>query len=193
MNDLTALPDDLPESADDHAADHLPGLSLPALRLPSTSREVIDLAALGQPGRCVLYCYPMTGRPGTDLPESWDSIPGARGCTPEACGFRDHHNDLRAAGAASVFGLSGQDTAYQQEAAGRLHLPFAMLSDTGFQLAGQLRLPTFQAAGQRFYTRLTLIIREGRIEHVFYPVFPPDQHAQQVLDWLGGHPAGPLG
>jgi len=190
MNGLTDLPGDLPAPVDDGAASHLPGLLLPALRLPATSGEVIDLAGLGQRGRSVLYCYPLTARPGTDLPDGWDAIPGARGCTPEACGFRDHHAELTAAGAASVHGLSSQDTGYQQEAAQRLQLPFAMLSDTELALAAALGLPTFEADGRRLYTRLTMVIGGGRIEHVFYPVFPPDQHAQQVLDWLRAHPAG---
>ncbi|HEU5419151.1 MAG TPA: peroxiredoxin [Streptosporangiaceae bacterium] len=189
MNGLTELPDDLPVPVDDGAARHLPGLALPGLSLRATSGEMIDLSGLGQPGRSVLYCYPLTARPGTDLPDGWDAIPGARGCTPEACAFRDHHSELTAAGVTSVFGLSSQDTAYQQEAAERLHLPFAMLSDAGFGLADALRLPTFEAAGSRLYTRLTMVIRDGRIEHVFYPVFPPGEHAQQVLDWLRAYPA----
>ncbi len=190
MNELTRLPDDLPVPVDDGAARHLPGLALPSISLPATSGAMTDLARLGQPGRSVLYCYPLIGRPGTDLPDGWDAIAGARGCTPEACAFRDHHRELMAAGVTSVFGLSSQDTAFQQEVAGRLHLPFAMLSDIGFALADTLRLPTFEAAGNRLYTRLTLVVRDGRIEHVFYPVFPPDQHPQQVLDWLRDHPAG---
>ena len=132
----------------------------------------------------MLYLYPMTGRPDAALPHGWDSIPGARGCTPESCGFRDHHRELLDAGARQVFGLSSQNTAYQQEAAERLHLPFAMLSDPQLHLAAELRLPTLQAAGRTYYQRLTLVIRDASIEHVFYPVFPPDTHAQQVRDWL---------
>jgi peroxiredoxin len=189
VTDPTRLPEDLPVPQDDGAADHLPGLAIPSLRLPSTAGDLIDVQALGQASRSILYCYPLTAQPGTDLPGGWDAIPGARGCTPEACSFRDHHNDLLAAGASSVFGISGQDTAYQQEVVARLHLPFAMLSDTGFRLADALRLPTFQASGARLYTRLTLVIRAGRIEHAFYPVFPPGQHAQQVLAWLHANPA----
>lgn len=185
--DFLTLPAGLPVPHDDGAADHLPGMRMPGLRMPSTDGGTIGLDALG-PGRTVLYLYPLTGRPGTDLPEGWDSIPGARGCTPEACGFRDHYHDLLAAGAAHVFGLSSQDTGYQREAAGRLHLPFPMLSDPGLSLAGALGLPTFQAGGQTLYKRLTLIISGGVIEHVFYPVFPPDEHAQQVLSWLRDSP-----
>ncbi|WP_433186809.1 MerR family transcriptional regulator [Actinoallomurus sp. CA-150999] len=190
MHDWTRIPTDLPVPQDDGAADHLPGLAVPSLRLPSTAGDVIDLAELGRTGRSILYCYPLTGRPDTDLPEGWDAIPGARGCTPEACGFRDHHGELRAAGVNSVFGLSSQDTDYQREVVDRLNLPFAMLSDTGFRLADALDLPTFHAGGSRLYKRLTLVIHDGRIEHVFYPIFPPDQHAQQVLRWLHADPVG---
>lgn len=188
MIDFNTLPDDLPEPVDDGAADHLPGTSLPALTLVATSGEPVELDRLG-PGRSVLYLYPMTGRPGVDLPEGWDDIPGARGCTPESCGFRDHHADLLAAGAQAVYGVSSQPTDYQREAVERLQLPFAMLADPELRLADALALPTFTAGGQRLYRRLTLIVDDGRIEHVFYPVFPPDQHAEQVLAWLRASPA----
>ena len=185
--DYASLPADLPAPRDDGAADHLAGLAVPRLHLPGTAGETIRLDALG-PGRTVLYIYPLTGRPGTDLPQGWDLIPGARGCTPEACGFRDHHQDLLAAGAARVFGLSSQDTGYQREVADRLRLPFQMLSDPALTLADALGLPTFQADGLTLYTRLTLIIRDNVIEHAFYPVFPPDRHAGQVLTWLRDNP-----
>jgi peroxiredoxin len=135
-----------------------------------------------------VYIYPMTGRPGVALPEGWDDIPGARGCTPESCGFRNLDAELRAAGAAQVFGLSSQPTGYQAEAVDRLHLPFAMLSDERLALADALGLPTFTVDGMRLYRRLTMIITGGIIEHVFYPIFPPDQHAQEVLDWLRANP-----
>jgi len=123
-----------------------------------------------------------------DLPEGWDDIPGARGCTPESCAFRNLHAELLAAGAAQVFGLSSQSSEYQREAVDRLHLPFAMLSDEPLALAGALRLPTFTVDGMTLYRRLTMVITDGVIEHVFYPIFPPDQHAQEVLDWLRAHP-----
>jgi peroxiredoxin len=126
----------------------------------------------------------MTGRPGADLPTGWDEIPGARGCTPETCGFRDHYQDLAAAGAQAVYGLSSQDTDYQREAVDRLRLPFAMISDEDLRVADALRLPTFEADGMTLYKRITLIVRDGTIEHVFYPVFPPGEHAERVLDWL---------
>nr|WP_244431706.1 peroxiredoxin [Segniliparus rugosus] len=134
---------------------------------------------------------PLTGRPDFDLPEGWNAIPGARGCTPESCGFRDHFHDLLEAGAGRVYGLSSQDSDYQREVVERLHLPFDMLSDPGFSLAEALRLPTFEAGGARLHTRLTLVLREGRVEHVFYPIFPPDRHAEQVLAWLRGNPLEP--
>lgn len=166
---------------DDGSTDHLPGLSLPDLSLPSTSGGDVVLSSLGP--RTVLYLYPMTGRPDVALPDGWDLIPGARGCTAEACAFRDHDADLRAAGA-SVYGLSSQSTAYQREAASRLHLPFPLLSDEHLETADALRLPTFDVEGRRLFTRLTLVVSAGVIEHVFYPVFPPDGHAEQVLTWL---------
>ena len=181
--DLTRLPSDLPVPADDGAASHLPGRAMPALSLPATDGRRVALDGLGS-GRTVIYVYPMTGRPGVDLPPGWDDIPGARGCTPESCGFRDHHAELLVAGADQVYGLSSQSSDYQAEAVDRLHLPFAMLSDERLALADALGLPTFSVDGMTLYRRLTMIVTNGAIEHVFYPVFPPDQHAQQVLDWL---------
>lgn len=175
------LPNDLPVPDDDGAADHLPGMRLPSVPLASTSGEIVDLSAL--PGRTVVYCYPMTGRPDRSLPAGWDEIPGARGCTPQTCSFRDHHAELRSLGA-SVFGSSTQDTEYQREAATRLHLPFALLSDSDLALAGALGLPTFEVDGMVLLKRLTLVIDEGWIEKVFYPVFPPDRSAEEVVEWL---------
>ena len=149
---------------------------------------MVRLDRVEGPARTVVYAYPRTGRPGeVPLAADWDLIPGARGCTPESCGFRDHHAELLAAGA-QVYGLSTQDTAYQQEAVERLHLPFALLSDAHARLTTALGLPTFEVAGQTLLKRLTLILRAGRVEHVFYPVFPPDRHAGQVLAWLVAHP-----
>jgi peroxiredoxin len=134
------------------------------------------------------YVYPMTGTPGEALPEGWDDIPGARGCTPETCGFRDHHKDL-ATLHAEVFGISTQDTPYQQEMVKRLEVPFEVLSDEHFAFIKALRLPTFTVEGMTLMKRLTLIVRNGHIEHVFYPVFPPDKHADEVIAWLKKHPA----
>lgn len=178
------LPDNLPAPVDDGAADHLVGLALPSLAFSATNGRTVDLSELGT-GRTVVYLYPLTGVPGTDLPEGWDAIPGARGCSTEACDFRDHYTLLRDAGVENVFGMSSQDTTYQSEVVDRLSLPFPMLSDPTFDLAEALTLPTFAAPGHnRLYTRLTLIVMDGVIEHVFYPIFPPNTHAQQVLDWL---------
>ena len=180
--DPTILPADLPVPVDDGAAEHLRGLRLPSVPLPSTDNETVDLAAL--PGRTVVYAYPRTGRPGEEsLVPDWDTIPGARGCTPESCGFRDHHDELAALGV-RLHGLSTQDSDYQREAVTRLQLPFALLSDTELALTRALRLPTFAVAGQVLLRRFTLLVRDGVIEHVWYPVFPPDRHADEVLSFL---------
>jgi peroxiredoxin len=178
------LPDDLPVPVDDGAAKHLVSLDLPSLTLPTSDDRHVNLGELGS-GRTVIYLYPMTGVPGVDLPAGWDEIPGARGCSTEACDFRDHFSFLRDAGVANVYGMSSQDPAYQREVVERLDLPFSMLSDPEFALGDALNLPTFAAPGHdRLYTRLTLVVHDGVIEHVFYPIFPPNTHAQQVLDWL---------
>ena len=191
MTDYTQLPADLPVPEDDGAADHLPGRRVPGVTLPATSGEPVALGGLGL-GRAIVYVYPMTGQPEVALPEGWDDIPGARGCTTEACDFRDHHAELLDAGAARVFGLSSQDTDYQREMVQRLRLPFAALSDTDLALADRLGLPTFEAAGTTLYKRITLVIRDDAIEHAFYPIFPPNEHAQQVLRWLrDAAPASP--
>ncbi len=181
------LPEGLPEPEDDGAADHLPGASIPHVPLPSTSGEPADLAAL--PGRTVVYCYPLMGRPDREMPRGWDEIPGARGCSPQSCAFRDHHEDLRGLGA-RVYGLSTQDTEYQREAVERLRLPYELLSDEDLRLAAALSLPTFEAGGMVLLKRLTMIIDDGRIERVFYPVFPPDRNAEEVIGWLREDLAG---
>jgi peroxiredoxin len=180
--DPYVLPPDLPEPLDDGAADHLTGTALPSLPLSSTSGREIDLAEAART-TLVLYCYPRTGRPGEPLPPGWDEIPGARGCTPQACAFRDHFDELEALGAA-VLGLSAQPLADQVEFAERVHLPYPILSDPALRLADALRLPTFEVAGMRLYRRLTFIATEGRIVKVIYPVFPPDRNASDVLSWL---------
>ena len=181
MDNLQQLPAGLPEPVDDGAADHLPGMSLPPVSLASTEGGRVDLSAL--PGKTVVYCYPMTGRPDRELPESWDEIPGARGCTPQSCSFRDHHEELGELGA-RVFGLSTQSTEYQREAAERLRLPFALLSDEGLDFARAAGLPTFEVEGELLTKRLTMILDDGRISKVFYPVFPPNESAQRVVEWL---------
>lgn len=180
---MTAATTAAPPPADDGACDHLPGLRVPpGLALPSTAGGAVDLSA-PRPGRTVVYCYPRTAGPDGAVPEGWDAIPGARGCTPQSCGFRDHHADLAALGA-GVFGLSTQSTAYQREAASRLRLPFALLSDAGLRLAAALRLPTFEAGGETLIRRVTLVIRDAAVEHAFYPVHPPGESATVVLRWL---------
>ena len=174
---------DLPVPIDDGACDHLPGLRLPSVPLLSTAGRLVDLSSL--PGRTVVYCYPRTGRPDQEPPQGWNEIPGARGCTPQSCAFRDHHRELQALGA-RLFGLSTQETDYQREAAERLHLPFELLSDARLAFARALRLPTFEVESVTLIKRLTLIIRDGYIEKVFYPVFPPDAHPEEVIGWLSG-------
>jgi peroxiredoxin len=178
---LYDLPEGIPAPTNDGAADHLPGMQLPSVPLTSTSGDNVDLSSLS--GVTVVYCYPMTGRPDRELPRGWDEIPGARGCTPQSCSFRDHYSELRDLGA-RVFGLSTQSTGYQQEAVGRLQLPFELLSDERLAFAAALGLPTFEVDGTTLLKRLTLIIEGGRIEKVFYPVFPPGKNAEEVLAWL---------
>jgi peroxiredoxin len=177
------LPDDLPEPTDDGEADHLPDATVPSIALSATDGESVDLST--RDGRTVVYCYPMTGRPDEDVvPDGWEEIPGARGCTPESCSFRDHHDELRERGADAVFGLSVQTTPYQREARDRLELPFELLSDADFEFTEALDLPTFTVDGDRYLKRITLVVADGVVEHVFYPVFPPDEHADEVADWL---------
>ncbi len=178
---LTQLPDNLPVPEDDGGADHLQGLAVPDLGLPATDGATVNLSS--RQGRTVVYCYPMTGRPDVALPDNWEQIPGARGCTPQSCAFRDHHAELHALNTA-VYGLSVQTTDYQQEAVARLHLPFSLLSDAEFAFTTALKLPTMDVAGMTLIKRTTLILNNGIIEHVFYPVFPPDQNAADVMTWL---------
>lgn len=183
---METLPAGLPVPEDDGAASHLDGAEMPPLSLPATdgSSFRVDRPPAGF-DRLVLYAYPRTGRPGEPpLTPDWDRIPGARGCTPESCGFRDHARDLAAAGAA-VAGISTQSTDDQREAVERLRLPFSLLSDADHRLTEALQLPTFRAAGQVLLKRLTLVVRGGLVERVFYPVFPPDRHAEDVLGWIG--------
>jgi peroxiredoxin len=185
-DDVNTLPDGLPVPADDGACNHLKGMALPALALRATSGPAVDLAVLG--GRTVLYIYPRTGRPDQEAPSGWNEIPGARGCTPQSCSFRDHKAELEGLGA-RIFGLSAQDSEYQSEAVQRLHLPFKLLSDCDFALTEALRLPTFTVDGMRLIKRVTLILHDGEIEQVFYPVFPPGRNAEDVIAWLKGNPA----
>jgi len=175
------LPKDLPAPIDDGAAAHLIGLTLPQIEFVSTNGSCINLGLLQ--GLAVIYIYPMTGRPDMKLPDGWDQIPGARGCTPQSCAFKDHFTELKALDC-QVFGLSTQPTDYQLEARDRLHLPFELLSDSSLYLKRTLQLPTFFVDGNELYKRITLIVENGNILKTFYPVFPPDKNAEQVLDWL---------
>jgi peroxiredoxin len=187
-HDPTVLPPGLPAPSDDGATAHLLGIRVPPIPLPTTDDAEVKLGEVDRLERRVVYAYPRTGRPGeAPLVEEWDLIPGARGCTPESCGFRDHYAELARAGA-DVVGLSTQDTAYQREAVERLNLPFPLVSDAELRLTRAMRLPTFEIAGHVLLKRFTLVIRDGRLEHVFYPVFPPDRHAGELLRWLEAHP-----
>ena len=192
-DNLYALPQDLPVPSDDGACDHLRGAKLPSIELKATSGAKVDLSREGRPW-LVVYCYPRTGRPDHEPPggaAAWNAIPGARGCTPQSCAYRDHYAELAALGA-TVYGLSTQDTEYQTEAVERLHLPFPLLSDVRLEFARALRLPTFSFAGLELIQRLTLIARAGRIEEVLYPVFPSDADAERVMQWLSSHGRVPV-
>lgn len=180
-DNIYELPADLPVPVDDGACAHLTGMVLPSVSLPSTSGRVVDLAAC--PGTTVVYIYPRTGRPDQEIPKGWNQIPGARGCTPQSCAFRDRYRELTELGA-QLFGLSTQTTEYQREAVERLRLPMEILSDAELRFARALRLPTFEVESMVLIKRLTLVARDGRIVKVFYPVFPPDQNAEDVVAWL---------
>jgi peroxiredoxin len=182
MHDPNVLPPDLPAPQDDGRARHLTGVKLPDVALPATGGGTVNLSKLK--GRTVVYVYPRTGVPGVDAPPGWDDIPGARGCTPQSCGFRDHFAELKTLGVAQVYGLSTQDTAYQREAAERLHLPFPLLSDAELDFARGLHLPLFMTSGMTLLKRMALVIDDGVIIKVFYPVFPPDKNAVEVVAWL---------
>lgn len=181
MNDLNRLPTNLPIPVDDGLCDHLLGMHLPDISLMSTENELIKLTDLK--GIVVFYCYPMTGRPDIDHPDGWEEIPGARGCTPQSCSFRDHYNELETLNA-SVYGISAQSSDYQKEAKNRLHLPYSLLSDSEQKLASALSLPILTVANMSLLKRVTFIVKNGVIVKVFYPVFPPDRNADDVLESL---------
>jgi peroxiredoxin len=185
--DYTSLPPDLPVPQDDGAAKHLPGLAVPSLALRSSGGGTADLAELAA-GRLVAYVYPRTGTPGEPSPLGWDDIPGARGCTPQSCAYRDSLAEFEWLDA-TVVGISAQDAGEQHEFAEREHIPFPLLSDSGLELAAAMSLPTFEAAGMTLYRRLTLVAEAGTIVKAFYPVFPPDRNAAEVLAWLADRPA----
>ncbi len=188
MSDYTQLPADLPVPTDDGAADGLEGKALPELALPSTLGGELSLAAAGA-GPLVAYVYPMTGTPGRALPEGWDDIPGAHGCTPQSCAYRDALTEFRGLGA-DLVGISAQSPADQAEFAAREHIPYPLLSDEGLRLTSALGLPTFEVEGRTLCRRLTFVAEAGRIVKVFYPVFPPDRDAGDVLAWLRGRGRG---
>ena len=185
-NEFTSLPAGLPAPPDDGAADHLPGAFLPALSLPSTAGGKADLARLAA-GRLVAYVYPRTGTPGEPSPPGWNDIPGARGCTPQSCAYRDSLAEFERLGTGLV-GISAQSAEEQREFAAREHIPFPLLSDSGLKLHDRLGLPTFEAGGMTLYRRLTLVADAGKVVKVFYPVFPPDRDAAEVLAWIAAHP-----
>jgi peroxiredoxin len=182
--DYTSLPDNLPAPVDDGAADHLPGSEVPAVALPSTLGGEVDLAHAARE-RLVVYVYPRTGVPGQPLLDGWDDIPGARGCTPQSCAFRDARDDLARHGA-TLLGISAQTPQEQAEFAQREHIAYPLLSDRHLALADVMGLPTFETSGLRLYKRLTFVAEQGRVVKVFYPVFPPDRNAADVLAWLEG-------
>ncbi|MGZ4827646.1 MAG: peroxiredoxin [Terriglobales bacterium] len=180
--DFMGLPDNLPAPMDDGACDHLEGMAFPSIALPATTGGNVDLSRV--PGRAVVFVYPRTGRPGeAPLVEDWDNIPGARGCTPQTCGFRDLHAEF-AALHCRVYGLSTQTTEYQKEMTRRLGVLFPVLSDSELKLAYALGLPTFEVASQVLLKRLVMVLDHGKIVKVFYPVFPPDKSAENVLHWM---------
>jgi peroxiredoxin len=172
----------IPAPVDDGATRHLAGARMASVPLRATDGRTVDLSAM--PGRVVVYAYPRTGRPGVENPDGWDMIPGARGCTPQSCSFRDHFAELKTLGIARLFGLSTQNPDYQREAVARLHLPFALVSDEHLTLTRAMNLPTFEAGGMTLLRRFTLVIKDGTVEHVFYPVFPPDRSASDTVEWL---------
>ncbi|OCK77326.1 hypothetical protein K432DRAFT_358807 [Lepidopterella palustris CBS 459.81] len=178
----TTFPSDLPIPQDDGACSHLSNSKVPSLALPSTSGNTIDLSSL--PGLTILFCYPRTGAPNENIPDSWNAIPGARGCTPQACAFRDETERLRKLGVSHLYGLSTQDTGYQLEAKGRLHLLYDILSDERLEFVNALRLPTFEWQNRQLVKRLAIAIDSGTIVKVWYPVFPPDKNAEDVVKWL---------
>jgi peroxiredoxin len=185
-NSLMQIPANLPVPLDDGACDHLPGMQVPSLALRSTKGRMVNLAEIHNDAnspRTIVYAYPRTGTPDKQVPSNWDAIPGARGCTPQSCSLRDHYKEVKGLGA-EIFGLSTQTPEYQKEMAERLHLPFEVLSDADLKFTHALNLPTFTFDDMILIKRLTLVLKGGRIEKVFYPVFPPDKHGEQIVAWL---------
>jgi len=184
---LHHLPPNLPAPVDDGACDHLPGSRVPSVRLASTGGRVVDLAEVAD-RPAVFFFYPRTGEPGKAAGTEWDAIPGARGCTPQSCGFRDLHREFTKLGV-GVYGISTQETGYQGEFVERNHVPFELLSDRELLLSRALRLPTFEypvawGGPTTLIKRMAWYVERGRIEKIWYPVFPPDRNAETVLAWL---------
>ena len=175
----------IPRPQDDGAAEHLTGRSVTSISLRTSDESQVNIADLD--GRTIIYAYPMTARPDTPLPDGWNMIPGARGCTPQSCSFRDHMQEITSLGVQHLYGLSTQETSYQQESASRLHLPFLLLSDYKLQLQKALNLPVMTVEGTILLKRLTMVIDDGTITKVFYPVFPPDNNAADIISWLKEH------
>lgn len=184
MTNLNQLPANLPVPEDDGSTDHLKGMKLPNLSLNATTGVAINLSQIKD--KLVIYCYPMTGQPNVPLPEGWDEIPGARGCTPQSCSYRNHYQELKLLGA-EVVGLSVQSTGYQKEMADRLHLPFPIISDEDFAFQKALNIPTFSVAGITLLKRVTLIANDGVIEAVHFPIFPSDSDPAWVMEYLKTH------
>lgn len=184
MTNINQLPADLPIPQDDGSTNHLRGMKLPNVSLNATNGKTINLGEIK--GKLVIYCYPMTGQPNVDLPDGWDQIPGARGCTPQSCSFRDHYQELQALGA-EVVGLSVQTTEYQKEMVDRLHLPFLVVSDAHYKFQKALNMPTFITAGMILLKRVTLIVNNGVIEAVHYPIFPSDSDPAWIINYLKDH------
>lgn len=178
----TSFPSDLPVPQDDGACSHLTGFKIPSVSLPSTSGEKVNVSKLS--GLAIIFCYPRTGAPGEQIPDEWNIIPGARGCTPQACSFRDEMDELRKLGVNTIFGVSTQDTPYQQEVKSRVHLPYELLSDADLEFTKALKLPTFDWQGNKLIKRLALAVEDSQITKVWYPVFPPDANAKEVVAWL---------
>ncbi|WP_347374579.1 peroxiredoxin [Aequorivita sp. Q41] len=184
MNKLEKLPANLPKPVDDGKCNHLLGMEIPTIKLWATDGKQVELANFKE--NLVIYCYPMTGRPDTELPNGWEEIPGARGCTPQACSFRDHYSELKTL-QFEVFGISTQSSEYQKEVSERLHLPYVLLSDDNLKFVSALKLPTFQVGQMELIKRLTLIFKKGKVVKYFYPVFPPDENINQVIRWINNN------